>query len=76
MLYMDDTLEEEDVLMILNDLDGQKSPLWNLFLWRQLKIVVNQLPAPSSRPHYMSLTTAHVYYDQANKLVLIFVPIL
>ena len=62
MLYVVDTLDEEDVLMILNELEVQDLHFLNLILVKTTfsqNFVVNQRPT-SSRPYYMLRTTRRI----------------
>ena len=74
MLYVDDTLDEEDVLMIVDELEEvQNSPLQISLSWRRffLKISLSTSGRQRvSRLRYMSRTTTHVDCVQANELVL------
>ena len=77
MLYMDGTLDEEDLAMIFDQLEvAGNSPLQISFSCRGLFLNVS-LPKsdrrPVSRLRYTSRITVHADYNQANKLVFVLV---
>ena len=75
MLFMDDTLDEEDVLMISYELKVQNSLLVKTVLFLKISL------STSGRQRgfllrYRSQTIARADYNQASKLVLVFVLLL
>ena len=76
MLYVDDTLDEEDVLMIFDELEVQNSRCICKSRSREADIS-SRLPCRQAvdnklRLRCMSRTTRYTDNDQANKLVFVF----
>ena len=78
MLYMDHTFDEEDTLMILQELEEQNSKCVTLVLAKLTfpkKIILNEQLTMSFPPlsYITDNLKSHANYDQANKLLLIFI---
>lgn len=73
--YIDDTLDDEEILVIFLELDAQNSPLY-ILLSRRLFLKISLLVPGKQQLSclgFMSQKPTQVDYDQANKLALVFI---